>query len=65
MPPSEFNLNLRLTDDRQTAELLEEVRKCQETVDRIEGRYKALHGMYLELLTAVQNLRQELQELRK
>lgn len=63
--PTDVNLNLRLTDDRQTAELLEEVRKCQETVDRIEGRYKALHGMYLELLTAVQNLRQELQELRK
>ena len=63
--PTDVNLNLRLTDDRQTALLLEEVRKCQEAVDRIEGRYKALHGMYLEVLTAVQHLRQDLHDLRK
>lgn len=63
--PTDINLNLRLTDDRQTEVLMKEVNKCLEAVDRIEGRYKALHGMYLEVLTAVQHLRQELQELRK
>ena len=63
--PTDVNLNLRLTDDRQTEVLMKEVNKCLEAVDRIEGRYKALHGMYLELLTVVQYLRQELQELRK
>lgn len=63
--PDEFTLHLRLSDDRQAEEMIKRVAECLEAVERLEGRYRALYGMYQEVLTAVGYLRQDLAKMRK